>query len=57
MKRGILMTYGWKRMTREEMIEKVCELYKQNGVEYSLEKVNTMNEDELMDEMIEYAEI
>lgn len=51
------MTYGWKRMSREEMIEKVCELYKQNDVEYSLEKVNTMNEDELMDEMMEYAEI
>lgn len=48
---------GWRMMTKEEMVKKLCELYEKNDVVYSLEEVKKMDEEQLKDEMVEYADI
>lgn len=47
----------WRPMTKEEMVQKVCEMYEKNGIHYTLEVVRQLNEEQLKDEMAEYMEI
>ena len=47
----------WRPMTKEEMVQKICEMYEKNGVVFSVEMVRRLDEEQLKDEMAEYVEL